>query len=87
MEMADGRSFDESLMSDTANVVVNEETAISMDLENVLDYPVIFWGRTGKVAGIVKNFHFSSLHSKIEPLVISLRPEDVNYVFLKFQGI
>lgn len=86
MEMADGRPFDESLMSDTANVVVNEETAINMDLENVLDYPVTFWGRTGKVAGIVKNFHFSSLHSKIEPLVISLRPEDVNYMFLKIEG-
>jgi len=86
MEMADGRPFDQRLISDTANVIVNEETAINMDLEDVLDYPVTFWGRTGKVAGIVKNFHFSSLHSKIEPLVISLRPEDVNYVFLKIDG-
>lgn len=83
MEMADGRPFDKNLLSDSANVIVNEETAINMDLENVVDYPVTFWSRKGKVAGIVKNFHFSSLHSKIEPLVISYRPESAYYLFLK----
>ena len=86
MEMADGRPFDERLLSDTANVVVNQVTATNMDLEEVLDYPVNFWGRQGKVAGVVKNFHFSSLHSKIEPLVISLRPEDTNHIFMKVDG-
>ena len=86
MEMTDGRPFDKRLTSDSANVIINELTAKSMGLENVLDYPVFFWGREGKVAGIVKDFHFSSLHSKIEPLVIALRPERTNYFLMKVNG-
>ena len=86
MEMAQGRAFDKMLSSDTANVIVNEVTAASMELEDPLNYPVTFWSRQGQVVGIVKNFHFSSLHNKIEPLVISLRPENTNHVFLKIDG-
>ena len=86
MEMAQGRAFDKMLSSDTANVIVNEVTAASMELEDPLNYPVTFWSRQGQVVGIVKNFHFSSLHNKIEPLVISLRPENTHHVFLKIDG-
>ncbi len=86
MEMERGRAFDERLSSDTANIVVNEVTAASMALEEPLNYPVNFWGREGQLVGIVKNFHFASLHSRIEPLVISLRPERAEYVFLKIDG-
>ncbi len=86
MEMERGRAFDERLSSDTANIVVNEVTAASMALEEPLNYPVTFWGREGQVVGIVKNFHFASLHTRIEPLVISLRPERAEYVFLKVDG-
>ncbi len=87
MEMADGRAFDKKLLSDSASVVINQATAESMDLEQIVDYPVTFWGRTGKVVGIVKNFHFSSLHSKIEPLVISRRPESINHLIMKVDGL
>lgn len=86
MEMERGRAFDERLTSDTANIVVNQVTAASMALEEPLNYPVNFWGREGQVVGIVKNFHFASLHTRIEPLVISLRPERAEYVFLKVDG-
>lgn len=86
MEMDRGRAFDERLSSDTANIIVNEVTAASMALEEPLNYPVFFWGREGQVVGIVKNFHFASLHTRIEPLVISLRPEQAEYVFLKVDG-
>lgn len=88
MNMAQGRAFDEKLQSDTANVVINQVTAASMleDIEDPLNYPVNFWGRDGQVVGIVENFHFTSLHSPIEPLVISLRPENANHVFLRIDG-
>ncbi len=86
MTMADGRPFDKKLLSDSASIVVNEATAATMDLEKVVDYPVRFWGREGKVVGIVKDFHFSSLHSKIEPLVISRRPENINHMILRLNG-
>ena len=86
MEMDRSRAFDQRLSSDTSNIVVNQVTAEAMALEDPLNYPVNFWGREGQVVGIVKNFHFASLHTSIEPLVISLRPERAQHVFLKVEG-
>jgi len=86
MEIIQGRSFDPSLVSDTLNVIINEQTAKAMNVEDPLNYPVTFWGRTGKVVGIVKDFHFSSLHQNIEPIVISLRPEAASYFIAKMNG-
>lgn len=86
MEMLEGRTFDPNLVSDTLNVIINEQTAKAMNVEDPLNYPVTFWGRTGKVIGIVKDFHFSSLHQNIDPIVISLRPENANYFIAKMNG-
>jgi len=83
MEMKEGRSFDPNLISDTLNVIINEQTAKNMNVENPLNHPITFWERTGKVVGIVKDFHFASLHNKIDPLVIALRPESSSFMFLK----
>ncbi|MBO3699789.1 ABC transporter permease [Roseivirga sp. E12] len=86
MEIIEGRSFDPNLQSDTAHVIINEQTALKMNVENPLNHPVTFWGRQGKVIGIVKDFHFSSLHTGIEPIVISLRPESSEFAFVKISG-
>lgn len=83
MEMKEGRSFDPNLVSDTLNVIINEQTAKNMNVENPLNQPITFWDRQGKVVGIVKDFHFASLHNKIDPLVISLRPEFSSVMFMK----
>ncbi len=40
----------------------------------------------GKVVGIVKNFHFSSLHEEIRPLAIVLYPQGGYYISLKISS-
>ncbi len=86
MEIIEGRSFDPNLATDSLHVIINEQTAKAMNVENPLNYPITFWGRTGKVIGIVKDFHFSSLHQSIDPIVISLRPENASYFIAKMDG-
>lgn len=76
MELVDGRFFDPSLATDSLHVIINEQAANLMNVEKLLNHPVSFWGRTGRIIGVVKDFHFRSLHSPIEPLIISLRPEN-----------
>ena len=83
IELLKGRSFDPALATDSANVIINEQTARIMNLEEPLNHTVTFWGRTGRVIGIVKDFHFRSLRSSIEPLVISLRPEGSDVLNVK----
>lgn len=86
MEMLEGRAFDPNIVSDSLNIIINEQTAKAMNVEDPLNYPVTFWDRPGKVIGIVKDFHFSSLHQNIDPLVITLRPESAEFFIAKLNG-
>ena len=42
--------------------------------------------RKGKVIGIVEDFHFQSLRSGIEPLIIQLHQPDFNYFLVRIQS-
>lgn len=86
MEMLEGRSFDPNIVSDSLHIIINEQTAKAMNVEDPLNYPITFWDRPGKVIGIVKDFHFSSLHQNIEPLVITLRPGSAEFFITKMSG-
>ncbi|HEY9257362.1 ABC transporter permease, partial [Chitinophaga sp.] len=42
-----------------------------------------FWNGKGKIIGVVKDFHFSSLRENINPVVMMLQPKDNNYIMLR----
>ncbi|MFY0591752.1 ABC transporter permease [Roseivirga sp.] len=86
LDIIQGRSFDKALATDTMNVIINEQTAKMMNVDDPMGVPITFWNRTGRVVGIVKDFHFSSLHEGIEPLIIGLRPEDSQVFSVKMTG-
>ncbi len=86
IQLLKGRSFDPALATDSLHVIINEQAARLMNVEEPLGHPVTFWGRTGRIIGIAKDFHFRSLHSAIEPLVISLRPENSQVLNLRMTG-
>lgn len=78
IELADGRDYSRSFATDTTNAVIINETAAkalginSLDTASIYEYsPALL--RDFKVIGIVKDFHFASLHNAIEPLVIHNR--------------
>ncbi|PLX18209.1 MAG: hypothetical protein C0597_06395 [Marinilabiliales bacterium] len=39
--------------------------------------------KTGELIGVVKDFHFKSMHQEIEPLVFRLNPEKLSYVYIR----
>lgn len=72
IEMAEGRGFDASNgMDQRQSVVLNETAAKYFDLENPVGakLPGNDFGEH-RIIGVAKDFHFTSLHSEIEPLVI-----------------
>lgn len=81
--LAQGRNFSGELSSDTLNILINEKAAEAMKLDDPLHKRVQFWGTTGTIVGVVKNFHTSSLHLPIEPLMIVNYPEGVNLAMLR----
>ena len=73
LELAEGRFFSASVASDSFSVIINEATARNLGWEDPLGKNIKLYGRTGRdftVAGVVKDFHYQSLHNDIKPLVI-----------------
>ncbi len=71
LEMAEGRFFSRDFSTDTAGVILNERAVHVHNIENPIGKKVtVNLGRTihGTVIGVVKDFHFRSLHEPIQPL-------------------
>jgi ABC-type antimicrobial peptide transport system permease subunit len=73
IEMAEGRFFSEQLQTDsTDSWVINEAAAVAMGLESPLGKRVYWDDNKGKIIGVIKDFHFSSLHEEVEPLLMRM---------------
>lgn len=73
-----GRAFSDTFPSDTTKALLINEAAAKLygyaDMEDVIGKKFTQWGREGKVVGVVKDFNYKSLHSKVEPLSIRYAP-------------
>ncbi|MGD1840548.1 MAG: ABC transporter permease [Thermonemataceae bacterium] len=72
LELVAGRTFREDYATDTAAYLVNEAALAIIPYEDPVGKRLAFWGREGKIIGVLKDFHFNSFHHQIEPLVVRL---------------
>ena len=81
-ELLWGRTFSENRLADSASIIINEAMARKFGWEEPLGKHLILPGggenpandTRYKVIGVVKDFHFTSLHNSIDPLLIELNP-------------
>ncbi|WP_276371135.1 ABC transporter permease [Chryseolinea sp. H1M3-3] len=66
-----GRDFSED-HADSASYIINETALKVLGYKNPIGMPLTFWETKGTIIGVVKDFHFSSLHVPINPLVLRL---------------
>ncbi len=74
MQMKEGRSFSAAFPTDTGRIILNEAAVKALGLSAPSGTKIMFGARTVEVAGVVKDFHFQSLHETIQPVVIRLEP-------------
>jgi putative ABC transport system permease protein len=77
VKMAAGRNFSKEIKSDDSLAfVVNEAAVKMMGLTNdeILAREVQYGGVKGRVIGVVKDFHFESLHESIVPVIFLPNP-------------
>jgi len=72
MEMAAGRPFSLDFGTDNTKIIFNEAAIKAMDIEDPVGKVIEFNGEQLEIAGVVKNFHFQSLHEAIKPLFMRL---------------
>jgi putative ABC transport system permease protein len=83
MDIVKGRNFSLSHSSDsTSAVIINEAAARKFGWANPVGKQ--FEGTPNKtVIGVVKDFNFFSLHSKIGPLIMSINPDQFYYLMIR----
>jgi putative ABC transport system permease protein len=84
LELLEGRDFSPGYASDTTDYLVNETAIQFMHYKNPIGKPLTFQGKKGKILGVLKDFHLSSLQNKIYPLVVSYsRPEEGGKILIR----
>ncbi len=74
MKIKEGRSFSRSFGSDSAAIVLNETAVKAMRLKDPVGKTIRRFGKNIQVIGVVKDFHFESLHESIRPGYMFLWP-------------
>jgi putative ABC transport system permease protein len=88
IQLKEGRNFS-SAFHDSASFIINETAARILEIKDPINALLI--NNTsdkfqGKVVGVVKDFHFASLHSQIEPLVLEYRPRWTNKLMVRVRA-
>jgi putative ABC transport system permease protein len=86
ISMASGRDFSEDFKSDSAAYVINEACAKMVGWENPVGKKMrmtIIDKMEGPVIGVMKDFHFASLHSAIEPIALVILPESFQKILVR----
>lgn len=77
IDMAAGRFFSKTFGADSANFVINHAAVQAVGWgndEEAIGKDFRYGDVKGKIVGVVKDFHFESMHQSIAPMVFLLRP-------------
>jgi len=96
MKILEGRNFDRSITSDlTKAFVVNEaavrafgwgNNALGKRIRFGIDPATGTAQRDGVVIGVVKDFHFTSIHNPIEPFIFIVTRNPNTYFYVRISG-
>ena len=88
IEMAAGRPFSRKFATDNGRAfLVNEEVAKLMGLDAASAVGKRFnFGVDGAIVGVMKNFHYQSVRSSIEPLALLVDPTEFRYAVVRLKA-
>lgn len=91
-EILEGRTLDQSYAADSAgtNVLINESLARKINFTDPIGEKFT-WHLGGRdleitVVGVIRDFHYKSLHQPINPLIIQYQPYMMNEMVIKLEG-
>ncbi len=78
MQMVQGRSFSRNYGDEDSKIILNEAAIKTMHLEDPVGKNIKLDGKPMQVIGVVKDFHFESLHEIVKPSYMVLEHESNN---------
>lgn len=70
LKLIAGRDFSKNFSSDSLGYLINEAALKILNFNDPIGKNLTFWGKKGRIIGVLKDFHFSSLHDPIKPLIL-----------------
>ncbi|MTI23655.1 ABC transporter permease, partial [Fulvivirga kasyanovii] len=86
IEIAEGRHFSESIVSDSSAVIVNQKALETMGFQEPIGAHLTYNNKEYTIIGVAKDFHFKSAHQPIEPLVLFMEDEHFEKMLIKVDG-
>jgi putative ABC transport system permease protein len=88
MQMVEGRFFSKDFLSDSTAIVINENAQKVLGWEDPLQRKVNMNGNSYHVIGVIKDYHYESLHTQVRPMGMIMFPRDwrPSYVSVKITG-
>jgi predicted permease len=69
IELKEGRTHQREYAKERFNIILNEAAVKMMGIENPVGKSIGWEEGKRQIIGVVKDFHYGSLHNKIEPLI------------------
>lgn len=88
MTMVDGRFFSDEFPSDSSAIIINENAQKILDWSDPLQRTIHMNNIEFHVIGVIKDYHYESLHSNVRPMGMMMASEGwhKNYVSIKIKG-
>ncbi|MEM7375390.1 MAG: FtsX-like permease family protein [Bacteroidota bacterium] len=89
-EIVAGRNFDVKLASDSTEAFILNEAAVAAigwdNPQEAIDKKFAYGRRQGRVIGVVRDFHFESLHQTIAPIVFLITQGRANVISVRMHA-
>jgi putative ABC transport system permease protein len=72
LQLVEGRDFSKDFPTDSVGYIINESALKTIGYKDPIGKPLTFWQKRGTIIGVLKDFHFNSLHVPIRPIVLRL---------------
>jgi putative ABC transport system permease protein len=86
IKMASGRSFSARFGSDTSKIIINEAGIKVMRLKDPVGKIFNLWGKDMQIIGVIKDFHFESLHQTVKPMFFRYDPAATNRIMVRISA-
>lgn len=89
ISLLDGRNFSREFATDSAEaIIINEAMAEKLGWESPIGKQILLpsTNQQGTIVALAKDFHFTSLHNEIQPLVITMAKGRGNMLAIRISG-
>jgi ABC-type antimicrobial peptide transport system permease subunit len=85
IQIKEGRAFSKNNKTDSLKIILNESAVDAMGIKDPVGQTVGLGPYKVEILGIIKNFHYESLHQGVAPMFFVLAPQYTEKVIIKIE--